>query len=167
MSALLRAAEARDADRLKRQRRIASGATSDSSDISLNSLEDPANEENSMSSEPDESPYDKDIRFGRELARRRDDARQAKKRRRTLGLPDPPSRDVTQDQLDAIIAAANARDPQRARDIASDALFTLITGAAPTPTPPPANVLYQADPTADLDDSGPSASSAPPAKEPG
>ena len=167
MSALLRAAEARDADRLKRQRRIASGAASDSSDISLNSLEDPANEENSMSSEPDESPYDKDIRFGRELARRRDDARQAKKRRRTLGLPDPPTRDITQDQLDAIITAANARDPQRATDIASDALFTLITGAAPTPTPPPANVLYQEDPTDDPYDSGPSASSAPPAKEPG
>jgi hypothetical protein len=175
MSALLRAAEARDADRLKRQRRIASGATSDSSDISLNSLEDPANEENSMSSEPDESPHDKDIRFGRELARRRDDARQAKKRRRTLGLPDPPSRDITQEQLDAIIAADNARDPQRARDIAADAMIALFTGVTPTPTPPPVTIPVPSTgsatpsntyPIADLDDSGPSASSAPPAKEP-
>jgi len=176
MSALFRAAEARAAARLKRQRRFASGAASDSSDISLNSLEDPAYDENSMSSDPDESPRDKDIRFGRQLARRRDDARQAKKRRRILGLPDPPSRDITQEQLDAFIAADNARDPQRARDIAADAMIALFTGVAPTPTPPPAvepppstgsATPGSTDPQADHDDSAPSASSVPPAKQPG
>ena len=125
-------AQTRQATRLKQLRRIAAGAESDSSSISLRSHEDPAFDENSEDSGGEEPTRANAIASGQKLALRRDEAMQAKKRRRALGLPDPPTGDITQSQLDLFIAAHAACDHQGARDIAAAAISDMFTGGGAT-----------------------------------